>query len=337
MQKTIWHLETVSATLPPMVAGVTPYTWLQVSVEMLQARVSWSHARCIHRATRALQQHAAEPFAAEFAASHVAVSGFQRVLLTAGCATMSLLDPTRADMIAILGETASHSAIRHMLRKMENHPEGREILRALPLRPPSSFYHCFTPISTHLIHSSVAEWLACSPSTMKNRVQSPTGPLVDFCMWESCQKMPLVGWFSRGSPVSPPFHSGVAPYSSRSPSSALKTLLLRASQISSLHSSGWPEGQYGTKGFYLFSSQRPRISSNTIDLRKLESMPEGTLGKTYWNFLSTNKVTPDSRLMVQFVDDVNLGYVIQRYREVHDLVHTLLQMPTNMLGKFYCF
>ncbi|KAJ8877824.1 hypothetical protein PR048_022282 [Dryococelus australis] len=175
---------------------------------MLQARVSWSHARCIHRATRALQQHAAEPFAAEFAASHVAVSGFQRVLLTAGCATMSLLDPTRADMIAILGETASHSAIRHMLRKMENHPEGREIL-----------------------------------------------------------------------------------------------------------------------------SQRPRISSNTIDLRKLESMPEGTLGKTYWNFLSTNKVTPDSRLMVQFVDDVNLGYVIQRYREVHDLVHTLLQMPTNMLGE----
>lgn len=39
--------------------------------------------------------------------------------------------------------------------------------------------------------------------------------------------------------------------------------------------------------------------------------------------------------MVQFVDDVNLAYVIQRYREVHDLIHTILEMPTNMLGKIY--
>lgn len=39
--------------------------------------------------------------------------------------------------------------------------------------------------------------------------------------------------------------------------------------------------------------------------------------------------------MVQFVDDVNLAYVIQRYREIHDLVHTMLGMPTNMLGKLF--
>ncbi|KAJ8880644.1 hypothetical protein PR048_017114 [Dryococelus australis] len=39
----------------------------------------------------------------------------------------------------------------------------------------------------------------------------------------------------RGSPVSPPFHSGAAPYSPQSPSSAFKTSLLRAVQISSLH------------------------------------------------------------------------------------------------------
>jgi len=45
-------------------------------------------------------------------------------------------------------------------------------------------------------------------------------------------------------------------------------------------------------------------------------------------------VTPDSRSQVQFVDDVELAYVVQRYREVHDLFHTLLGMPTNMLGNF---
>lgn len=38
-------------------------------------------------------------------------------------------------------------------------------------------------------------------------------------------------------------------------------------------------------------------------------------------------------MTVQFVDDVELAYVVQRYREAHDLVHTILQMPTHMLGK----
>lgn len=33
------------------------------------------------------------------------------------------------------------------------------------------------------------------------------------------------------------------------------------------------------------------------------------------------------------MDDADLAYVMQRYREVHDLVHALLAMPTNMLGE----
>lgn len=36
---------------------------------------------------------------------------------------------------------------------------------------------------------------------------------------------------------------------------------------------------------------------------------------------------------MKFVDDEELAYVMQRYREVHDLLHTLLGMPTNMLGE----
>lgn len=38
-------------------------------------------------------------------------------------------------------------------------------------------------------------------------------------------------------------------------------------------------------------------------------------------------------MTVQFIDDIELAYVIQRYREAHDLIHTILEMPTNMLGK----
>lgn len=44
-------------------------------------------------------------------------------------------------------------------------------------------------------------------------------------------------------------------------------------------------------------------------------------------------VTPDSRAEVKFVDNEELAYVMLRYREVHDLLHTLLGMPTNMLGE----
>lgn len=79
--------------------------------------------------------------------------------------------------------------------------------------------------------------------------------------------------------------------------------------------------------------ERPRLSSKSLDLSKLQSMPKGTLGKAYSNFLSINNVTPDSRSTVQFVDDVELAYVMQRYREMHDLIHTILQMRTNMLGE----
>ena len=46
-------------------------------------------------------------------------------------------------------------------------------------------------------------------------------------------------------------------------------------------------------------------------------------------------VTPDSREPVRFVDNADQAYVMQRYRESHDLVHTLLGMPTNLLGNYY--
>ncbi|XP_021939024.1 ubiquinone biosynthesis protein COQ4 homolog, mitochondrial isoform X2 [Zootermopsis nevadensis] len=147
-------------------------------------------------------------FEEDFLSSHIETTGFQKFLLTVGSAAVSLLDPTRADMIAVMGETAGDSAFRYILQTMQSDSEGQEILR-----------------------------------------------------------------------------------------------------------------------------NRPRINSLTVDLEKLRQMPDGTLGRAYIAFLDYNKVTPDSRLTVQFVDDVKLAYVVQRYREVHDLIHTVLGMPTNMLGE----
>ncbi|XP_065593642.1 ubiquinone biosynthesis protein COQ4 homolog, mitochondrial [Cyrtonyx montezumae] len=84
---------------------------------------------------------------------------------------------------------------------------------------------------------------------------------------------------------------------------------------------------------YRILQERPRIRLSTLDMARLRGLPGGTLGREYIRFLEDNKVSPDTRMPAKFVDDEELAYVIQRYREVHDLMHTLLGMPTNMLGE----
>ncbi|CAK6978897.1 ubiquinone biosynthesis protein COQ4 homolog%2C mitochondrial [Scomber scombrus] len=84
---------------------------------------------------------------------------------------------------------------------------------------------------------------------------------------------------------------------------------------------------------YTILTERPRIRLSTLDLTKMASLPDGSFGREYLRFLEDNHVTPDTRADVKFVDNEELAYVMQRYREVHDLLHTLLGMPTNMLGE----
>ncbi|VVC91822.1 unnamed protein product [Leptidea sinapis] len=77
----------------------------------------------------------------------------------------------------------------------------------------------------------------------------------------------------------------------------------------------------------------PRINSQTVCFKTLAEMPQNTLGRVYADFMRDNNITADSRLPVQFIEDVELAYVMQRYREVHDLVHATLFMKTTMLGE----
>lgn len=79
--------------------------------------------------------------------------------------------------------------------------------------------------------------------------------------------------------------------------------------------------------------EKPRINTSTVCFKTLSQMPENTLGRVYADFMKENNITADSRLPVQFIEDPELAYVMQRYREVHDLVHATLFMSTNMLGE----
>lgn len=76
--------------------------------------------------------------------------------------------------------------------------------------------------------------------------------------------------------------------------------------------------------------ERPRLNSSQIDYNQLAALPEWSFGHQYANFYQANGVSPDTRRPVQFVEDEELAYVMQRYRELHDIVHTLLDMSIDV-------
>lgn len=79
--------------------------------------------------------------------------------------------------------------------------------------------------------------------------------------------------------------------------------------------------------------EMPRINSETVSFQRLSQLPENTVGRVYADFMRDNNITADSRLPVQFIPEPDLAYVMQRYREVHDVVHATLFMRTTMLGE----
>ncbi|KAI9674057.1 MAG: Ubiquinone biosynthesis protein [Trizodia sp. TS-e1964] len=78
---------------------------------------------------------------------------------------------------------------------------------------------------------------------------------------------------------------------------------------------------------------RPRISSTTLHLPSLRLLPRHTLGATYVAWLDAHRVSPDTRAAVQFVDDAECAYVMQRYRECHDFFHAITCLPVSVEGE----
>ena len=78
---------------------------------------------------------------------------------------------------------------------------------------------------------------------------------------------------------------------------------------------------------------KPRITSESLGLEALRTSPVGTFGRAYADFMVAHDITPDTRAPVRFVEDVQLAYVVQRYREVHDFWHALLGMPATLEGE----
>eukprot|EP00096_Caligus_rogercresseyi_P008472 TRINITY_DN2731_c0_g1_i2.p1 TRINITY_DN2731_c0_g1~~TRINITY_DN2731_c0_g1_i2.p1 ORF type:complete len:229 (-),score=63.31 TRINITY_DN2731_c0_g1_i2:125-811(-) len=80
--------------------------------------------------------------------------------------------------------------------------------------------------------------------------------------------------------------------------------------------------------------ERPLINTTSVDFDHLLALPPNTLGYSYAKYNIKWKISPDTRVPVRFVDeDEELAYIILRYRQIHDVIHTVLNMPTNMVGE----
>lgn len=78
---------------------------------------------------------------------------------------------------------------------------------------------------------------------------------------------------------------------------------------------------------------RPRITSSTLSLAHLRSLPENTVGRAYVGWLDREGVSPDTRAAVRYIDDEECAYVMQRYRECHDFYHALTGLPIVREGE----
>ncbi|WVN90101.1 ubiquinone biosynthesis protein COQ4, mitochondrial [Cryptococcus depauperatus CBS 7841] len=82
-----------------------------------------------------------------------------------------------------------------------------------------------------------------------------------------------------------------------------------------------PEGRQVMK-------DRPDISSKTIE--GLKSLKRGTLGREYVEWMGEGGFEPENRGPVRYIDSPTLAYTMFRYRQTHDLYHTLFSLPPTL-------
>lgn len=78
----------------------------------------------------------------------------------------------------------------------------------------------------------------------------------------------------------------------------------------------------------------PRFPSHGSEsLIAMRDLAPGTLGREYARFMDVRGFEPESRDEVRFVENDRHRWLLQRYRDVHDVWHVLTGMPTTVLGE----
>ena len=85
---------------------------------------------------------------------------------------------------------------------------------------------------------------------------------------------------------------------------------------------GMQKSMMGTRAGRSILMHQPRIADDT--LFKAREMKEGTFGNVYAQFMDANEFLPSGRPPVENITDPFEAYVMTRYRECHDFLHSVL-------------
>lgn len=75
---------------------------------------------------------------------------------------------------------------------------------------------------------------------------------------------------------------------------------------------------------------KPRIRSDTVSIDWLKSLPDNTFGKTYIMYMERNDYKSDERPVSEKIGDLELAYIYQRYKEVHDVLHAIFSLTSSV-------
>eukprot|EP00347_Sterkiella_histriomuscorum_P016389 403353374 len=70
--------------------------------------------------------------------------------------------------------------------------------------------------------------------------------------------------------------------------------------------------------------EKPRVNSETWNKQRLLALPDHTFGHQFARWMKEKDFSSDERPITKYVPDLELAYVMQRYREIHDTLHVLL-------------
>jgi ubiquinone biosynthesis protein COQ4 len=73
-------------------------------------------------------------------------------------------------------------------------------------------------------------------------------------------------------------------------------------------------------------NDKPRVSKESVNFDNLKNFDKNSLGYLYFQYMSNNDFSPNHRPVVEFIPDLELAYICQRYKETHDFYHVLLNL-----------
>ncbi|CCK68131.1 ubiquinone biosynthesis protein COQ4 KNAG_0A04590 [Huiozyma naganishii CBS 8797] len=78
---------------------------------------------------------------------------------------------------------------------------------------------------------------------------------------------------------------------------------------------------------------KPDVKEDILKMETLEKLPKNTFGYVFYQWCRRQKVTPDTRAQVQYVDDPVHAFVFKRFRQCHDFYHALNNAPIVIEGE----